>query len=132
MTARHLTTFGEADDLGPYELARLWGDPLTWPALDRTAADELSELAVMSALRAWLQRWQPIHIHRALLAGAEVAEVCAAMDAPPEEVAEVWRRWVDGQRRLVIGGRPGVSEHEYRTVAERLGIPHHRTERTQP
>ena len=63
-------TFRAAEDLGPFELAQLWADRTAWPIDERTQYDELSELAVMSALGKWLRRWQPIAIHGAVLAGA--------------------------------------------------------------
>jgi hypothetical protein len=68
-SGRKVVTFEEAEELGAFELARQWADRLSWPALDRSASDELAELAYMSALARWLTRWQPIHIHRAALAG---------------------------------------------------------------
>ena len=49
-------TFRAAEDLGPFELAQLWCDRSAWPIDERTQYDELSELAVMSALAAWLRR----------------------------------------------------------------------------
>jgi hypothetical protein len=58
-----------AEDLDPFELAQLWCDRTAWPIDERTQYDELSELAVMSALAAWLRRWQAIAIHSAILAG---------------------------------------------------------------
>ena len=45
-------TFRAAEDLGPFELAQLWCDRTAWPIDERTQYDELSELAVMSALAA--------------------------------------------------------------------------------
>ncbi len=47
---RKIVTLSEAEEVGAFELARQWADRLSWPALDRTAADELAELACMSAL----------------------------------------------------------------------------------
>src|SRR5690242_14577620 len=41
-------TFRAAEDLGAFELARLWTDRTAWPIDERTAYDELAELAVMS------------------------------------------------------------------------------------
>jgi hypothetical protein len=58
-----ITTFIVAERLGPFELAQRWADRTSWP-LDRTANDELAELACMSALVCWLRRWQPMAIHR--------------------------------------------------------------------
>jgi hypothetical protein len=45
-------TFRAAEDLGAFELAQLWADRATWPLNDRTAYDELAELACMSACTA--------------------------------------------------------------------------------
>ena len=63
-------TFRAAHDLGPFELAKLWVDSTAWSIDERSQCDELSELAVMSALGKWLRLWQPIAIHSAMLAGA--------------------------------------------------------------
>ena len=43
-------TFRAAEGLGAFELAQLWADRTAWPIDERTQYDELSELAVMSAL----------------------------------------------------------------------------------
>jgi hypothetical protein len=56
--------------MGAFELAQLWTDRTAWPINERTQFDELSELAVMSALGKWLSLWQPLAIHGAMLAGA--------------------------------------------------------------
>lgn len=54
-------TFRAAESLGAFELAQLWADRTAWPIDERTQYDELSELAVMSALGNSLQvafeRW---------------------------------------------------------------------------
>ena len=64
-------TFEAASDLGAFELASRWADRLSWPMpLNRSASDDLAELACMSALAQWLVRWKPIQLHRAVLAGA--------------------------------------------------------------
>jgi hypothetical protein len=55
-------TFRAAEDLGAFQLAELWADRMAWPVTERTPYDELAELAVMSALATWLNRWQPIAI----------------------------------------------------------------------
>jgi len=68
-------TFRAADDLGAFELAQLWADRTAWPLNERTAYDELAELACMSALAEWLTRWQPIAIHSAVLAGARMEAI---------------------------------------------------------
>ena len=96
-------TLDEAEALGAFELASRWADRLSWPTSDRSASDELAELACMSALA----RWQPIH--RAVLVGAEPAAVAAALGGSVAEAFRCWHRWAAGQRDVLIGGRPGVT-----------------------
>jgi hypothetical protein len=108
-------TFDDAEALNPFDLARLWGDRLAWP-LNGAASDEVAELACMSALARWLDRWQPIHIHRAVLAGAEPEGVAAALGGSVAEAFGCWHRWAAGQREVVICGKPGVTAEEYETV----------------
>ncbi len=86
--------------------------------LDRTASDELAELAYMSALAGWLARWQPIQIHRAILAGAEPGAVAAALGESIADAFGHWHLWVARQRESVVCGRPGVTTEEYETVAD--------------
>ena len=121
---RHLTsagsgkvvTFNEAEDLGAFELARQWADRVSWPALDCSAAGELAELAYMSALTRWLARWLPIHIHRAILVGAEPEGVAVALGESVAEAFARWHSWATGQRDVLICGKPGVTAEEYETV----------------
>jgi hypothetical protein len=72
-------TFRAAENLGAFELGQLWADRTAWPVDERTQYDELSELAVMSALGKWLRLWQPIAIHSAMLAGARPEAVAGAL-----------------------------------------------------
>ena len=112
-----LITFEDAEVLGASGLASRWADRLSWPAGDRSASDELAELACMSALACWLARWQPIHIHRAVLAGAGPEAVAAALGGSVAEAFGRWHRWATGQRDVVICGRPGVTAEDYEAVA---------------
>jgi hypothetical protein len=43
--------FHAAESLGPFELAQLWADRTAWPIDERTAHDELAELAPRSQTR---------------------------------------------------------------------------------
>jgi hypothetical protein len=72
-------TFRVAEGLDPFKLAQLWSDRTAWPLDERTQYDELSELAVMSALATRLRRWQPIAMHGAILAGASPEAVAGAL-----------------------------------------------------
>ena len=113
-------TFRAAEDLGAFELAQLWADRTAWPIDERTPYDELSELAVMSALGTWLQRWQPIAIHGAMLAGAKPEAVAGALGNSLEVAFERWREWAMRQRDFVIDGKPAMSDKEYEAVARRF------------
>ena len=87
---------------------------------DRTQYDELAELAVMSALAAWLRRWQPIAIHAAILAGARPEAIAGALGGSLEVAFERWQEWAVIQRDNVIGDKPGITAEEYDTVADRF------------
>jgi hypothetical protein len=113
-------TLRAAEDLGPFELAQLWCDRTAWPIDERTQYDELSELAVMSALAAWLRRWQPVAIHSAILAGARPEAVAGALGDTVEATFDRWHEWAIQQRDFITDGRPGVTAAEYDVVANRL------------
>ena len=106
-------TFRAAEDLGPFELAQLWADRTAWPLDERTQYDELSELAVMSALATWLRRWQPVAIHGAILAGARPEAVAGALGDTVEVAFARWREWALNQRDFIVGGKPGITAEEY-------------------
>jgi len=69
------------------------GRPHGLPVTDRTAYDELAELATMSALAKWLDRWQPIAIHGAMLAGAQPEAVAGVLGSSVEEAYRRWHEW---------------------------------------
>ncbi|MGD0927821.1 MAG: hypothetical protein ABR926_21790 [Streptosporangiaceae bacterium] len=113
-------TFNAAESLGPFELAQLWADRTAWPIDERTPYDELAELACMSALGKWLDRWQPIAIHGAMLAGAKPEAVAGALGNSLRVAFECWREWASGQRDFIVNGKPGITEYEYAAVARRF------------
>jgi hypothetical protein len=113
-------TFHAAEDLGPFELAKLWVDSTAWHIDDRTQYDELAELAVMSALVMWLRRWQPIAIHGAMLAGARPEALEGALGNSLEVAFDRWHEWAVQQRDFIIRGKPGITADEYETVARRF------------
>jgi hypothetical protein len=112
----------ELDGVSAFDLARGWGERAGWRiGDDRRAEDELAELAVMSALAAWLDRWAPISVHRAVLGGATPTQVADAMGTDVSTVAQRWRAWADRQRWLrESGSRFGMPPAEYATVAAAL------------
>ena len=93
-------TFNAAEDLGAFELAQLWADRMAWPISERTAYDELAELACMSALAKWLTRWQPIAIHGAVLAGARMEAIAGALGNSLQVAFDRWHEWASRQREL--------------------------------
>jgi len=113
-------TFRAAEELGAFELAQLWTDRTAWPIDDRTQYDELSELAVMSALGAWLRRWQPIAIHSAMLAGARPEAIQGALGNSLQVAFDRWHEWALGQRDFTTDGKPGITAEEYAKVASRF------------
>ncbi len=122
-------TFRAAEDLGAFELAQLWSDRSAWPIEERSAYDELAELAVMSALAMWLRRWLPLAIHGAILAGARPEAVAGALGESIEVALEWWQEWALRQRDFIIGGKPGITVdkpgitvEEYETVARRFAV----------
>jgi hypothetical protein len=115
-------TFRAAENLGAFELAELWSDRTAWPVVERTAYDELAELACMSALAKWLTRWQPLAIHGAMLAGAKPAAVALTLGGSVDEVYRHWHEWALRQRDFITGGKPGITADEYQAVAQRSAV----------
>jgi hypothetical protein len=113
-------TFRAAEDLGAFELAQLWADRTAWPLNDRTAYDELAELACMSALAKWLARWQPIAIHGAVLAGTRMEAIAGALGSSLQVAFDRWHEWASRQRDFIINGEPGITEEDYEAVARRF------------
>ena len=113
-------TFHAAEDIGAFQLAELWADRTAWPISERTAYDELAELATMSALAKWLARWQPIAIHSAVLAGARMESIAGALGNSLQVVFDSWHEWASRQRDFIIRGKPGITEDEYEAVARRF------------
>jgi hypothetical protein len=109
-------TLSAAEDLGAFELAELWADRMAWPVDKRTPYDELAELAVMSALAAWLRRWQPIAIHSAMLAGGrgvrrsgDGARVRTRAGVPGDWWAAMLSAWSPARLTTGRGGAPGLT-----------------------
>lgn len=113
-------TFNAAERLGAFELAALWADRMAWPIDERTPYDELAELACMSALTRWLERWLPIAIHGAMLAGAKPEAVAGALGNSLQVTFDRWHKWASRQRDFIVADKPGISEEEYETVVRRF------------
>ena len=87
-----------------------------------TRHDVLAELALAAAVVSWWSRWQPMSIHAALRAGADLSDIAAATRLDPADVVRRWLRWADVQTRLTIGGQPAVDVEEVRTIGRRLRV----------
>lgn len=107
-----------------FELAQLWSDRMAWPMSDRTPYDELAELACMAALAKWLDRWIPIAIHGAMIAGARPEAVAGACGTSPDTVFKRWNSWATVQRDFIVNGKPGITARDYETVRLRFGAVH--------
>jgi hypothetical protein len=109
-TEARVLIWRQADLLSSYDAIERWRN--LEPAVLHPNEPEyhLEDLALMTVAAHWLTRWQPIAIHRAILAGATPAQVCAAAGASLPEVFDRWQRWAEVQCHLMISGRPSVSE----------------------
>jgi hypothetical protein len=58
-----------------------------------------------------------ISIHRALLAGAPVAQIAEVTGLSPDQVAARWAEWAGGQVRLRERGGTGMTREEYERAA---------------
>jgi hypothetical protein len=67
-STERVLTRRQADLLPVYEVVGRWLQ--REPAFQHEPEHHLEELALMTASAEWLTRWQPISMHRALLAGA--------------------------------------------------------------
>jgi hypothetical protein len=113
------TRFTDAERINPYRvLDDLYSLHRPVPPTQDSA---LAELALAAAVVSWWSRWQPLMIHKALQAGANLADIAAATGLDADEVVRRWREWTDVQATLVLGGRPAVDPDEVRTITARLG-----------
>jgi hypothetical protein len=115
-SSTRVLTWLEADRLSPHDVIDRWHhhEPAALHADE--LEHHLEELALMTVAAEWLTRWQPICVHRAILAGATPAQVSDAAGMGVRDVYERWQKWADTQRHLVIGNRPGVTEEAYAAV----------------
>jgi hypothetical protein len=115
-TGTRILTWQQADSLAPYDVIERWRTHAPAALHENEPEHHLEELALSTVTAEWLTRWQPIAMHRAILAGATLAQVSEAAGMSVRDVYERWQKWADGQRQFFIGGRPGVSEEAYATV----------------
>lgn len=117
-------TLAEASLLGPYDLlVQLREQSLHNQVTPvRSAGQLLAELALAAAVQHTWLRLQPINVHLALVAGATVPQVAAALGSRPAAAGEAWLRWA---RRQAAGAErdrcpgPLVTREQITAVVER-------------
>jgi hypothetical protein len=114
--------FVDAQEINPFKLLLdLHDHAVDWtPGSGRD--DILAELALSAAVVSRWTSWQPLMIHAALRAEADLADIAEATGLEVDEVVRRWQRWTDVQARLDIRGRPAVDPTEVRTIRQRLGL----------
>jgi hypothetical protein len=110
----------QADLLAVYDAVGRWLHREPAFLHEHEPEHHLEELALMTVSAEWLTRWQPISMHRALLAGATPDQVAAAAGTSVRGMYEHWKQWPMGQRRSLIAGRPGVTEEAYEEIQARF------------
>ncbi|MCT2277821.1 hypothetical protein M3G91_09305 [Micromonospora chalcea] len=113
--------FADAEKINPFQLLLDLHDHAVTRTAESGLDDVLAELALSAAVVSWWTRWQPSTIHTALRAGADLTDIAKATGLDAGEVVDRWRRWVDVQTRLDIGGRPSVDPVEVQAIERRLG-----------
>ena len=93
----------QADLLPVYEVVGRWLHREPAFLHEHESEHHLEELALMTVAAEWLTRWQPLSMHRALLAGATPEQVAEAAGTSVRAMHKQWKQWVDGQRRSLIG-----------------------------
>lgn len=86
-----------------------------------SARKVLAELAVMSALAAWLRRWKPVAIDGAILAGARPGAVAGALGDTVAATFDLWHGWATRNRKWTSTtplhraspGQVSTSSHKY-------------------
>jgi hypothetical protein len=113
-------TFAEAEVHNPYAVLVELHDHALSRTAEAPATFHLTELALSAAAVAWWSRWQPISMHRALVAGANLTDVAKAIGTTEADAYQRWSDWADAQAELIINGRQGVDPAEVTAVRERL------------
>ena len=119
-STERVLTRRDADLLPVYEVVDRWLHREPAFLHEDEPEHHLEELALMTVAAEWLTRWQPISMHRALLAGATPDQVAEAAGTSVRGMYEQWKQWADGQRRSLIAGRPGVTQEAYETIQARF------------
>ena len=124
-STERVLTRRQADLLPVYEVVGRWLQ--REPAFQHEPEHHLEELALMTASAEWLTRWQPISMHRALLAGATPDQVAEAAGTSVRRMYEQWKQWADGQAPLADRGPSrgdpgGVRDHPGTLCGSRRGI----------
>lgn len=113
-------TFAEAEAHNPYAVLVELHDHALSRTAEAPATFHLTELALSATAVAWWSRWQPISMHRAFVAGADLADVAKAIGTTEADAYRRWSEWADVQAELIIAGRRGVDPTEVAAVRQQL------------
>ncbi|AYF30495.1 hypothetical protein CSH63_24210 [Micromonospora tulbaghiae] len=113
--------FADAEEINPIQLLFDLHDHAAARTPESGRVAVLAELALSAAVLSWWTRWQPTMIHTALRAGADLTDIAKATGLNAGKAVDQWRRWVDVQTRLDIGGCPPVDPVEVWAIERRLG-----------
>ena len=101
-STERILTRGQADRLPVFDVVGRWLHREPAFLHEHEPEHHLGELALMTVSAEWLTRWQPISMHRALLAGATPDQVAEAAGTSVRGIYEQWKLWADGLRRSLI------------------------------
>ncbi len=125
-STERVLTRRQADLLPVYDVVGRWLHREPAFLHEHEPEHHLEELALMTVSAEWLTRWQPITMHRALLAGATPGQIAEAAGTSVHGMYEQGQQWADGQRHSLIAGRPEMTQEAYETIQARLvaaGLP---------
>ncbi|MBM0231157.1 hypothetical protein JNW91_04250 [Micromonospora sp. STR1_7] len=113
--------FTDAEKINPFQLLLDLQENAAARTPESGRVAVLAELALSAAMVSCWTHWQPSMIHTALCAGVDLTDTAKATGLDAGEVVDRWRRWVDVQTGLDIGGRPSVDPVEVHAIERRLG-----------
>jgi hypothetical protein len=133
---------GSAGDLGLWGAVALLQDAVGAATVAElagggSAAWYLRQAALAAVIERRIAVYAVISIHRALLAGAGVAQIAQATGLSRGQVAARWAAWADGQVRLRERTGVGMAAEEYRRAAAAItacggGLPDGAVRADQP
>jgi hypothetical protein len=119
-SAERTLTRRQADLLPMYEVVGRWLHREPAFLHEHQPEHHLEEPALMTVSAKWLTRWQPISMHRTLLAGATPDQVAEAAGTSVRGRCEQLKPRADVQRHSLIAGQPEITQEAYATIQARF------------